>query len=145
MKMRPLIIDGRVMKEIARVKAHAEVHRQSVHDLMAVLGGRRGPVGDDPGFRTIIPVGFRVVYSQEQQPTHGLCHHLSVSVMNPIDPDRTWPHEVAVLEIAKAFGLPISSIPFPNGNVMLDEDNKAVNLIVPVLSSSPQSSPLTKE
>lgn len=59
---------------------YAEQHRISLHDLFVILG-RQGVVGEDPQRRCIVPVGFRCVFSIEQQPDPvGWCRHLSVSV-----------------------------------------------------------------
>jgi hypothetical protein len=81
--MRPLVIDETVKHEIARVKKFAEEHRQSTDDLKANVNGTAKPVGDDPGHALMIPVGFRVVYSIEQQPEVGWVHHFSVSAPDP--------------------------------------------------------------
>lgn len=129
--MRALIIDDNVRREIARVKANAETHKRSLHDLFAILGGRRQttPPGDDPAFRVLIPFGFKAVYTIEQHPNpQGWCHHLSVS----IGAEDRYPHEAAVLEIAKEFGMLIDALPSPNAHVYLEKEFQAVNVLVPL-------------
>lgn len=80
--MRAMIIDEASKSEIKRVKEYAESHiisREQLHMTMELMAS---PVGDEPGFKCIIPNGYCVVYSIEDQPA-GLCHHLSISVDDP--------------------------------------------------------------
>jgi hypothetical protein len=50
--------------------------------LKKTMTGDYPPAGDYPDFKVLIPNGFRVVYSIEEQPI-GWCGHLSVSVDSP--------------------------------------------------------------
>lgn len=100
MKIRPLILDEAADAEIKRVCDHAAVHRVSVADIFDVMGGRRPPFGDDPGFCCVVRVGYRCVYTIEQQSKHGWCRHLSISVLD----DGYAPNEAAVLALMGKFG-----------------------------------------
>lgn len=100
MKVRPLILAGAQHADIKRVMDYADVHRLSVKDMFDLMGGRRKPPGDDPGFVCVIPVGYRCVYTVEQQAEHGMCRHLSVSVLG----SGTAPSPESVLMLMLAFG-----------------------------------------
>jgi hypothetical protein len=93
--MRPLIIDYEAKVEITRVLSYARGHVIKVVDWVNL------PVGDNPEYVCHIFKGFRVVYSIEDQPHYGLCHHLSISV----DSEDRLPNIPAVEMIMKEFGL----------------------------------------
>lgn len=132
MNPRPLIVDKRVVADVARLKAYAQAHPLNAHDLFRAVGKPERGIGNDPNFRLIIPVGFRVVYSLEEQPKLGLCHHLSVSV-NELG---KYPNEFAVLEIARLFGLPLKTVEdLKDGklcHVWLEDEVQAVNVLAPL-------------
>jgi hypothetical protein len=70
-------------------------------DVKAVLALDPAAVRDMmEAYTIVIPRGYHVTYSHEQQPP-GLCHHLSVSV----DTDYKMPHTAAVEMILQAFGM----------------------------------------
>jgi hypothetical protein len=82
----PLFIDNQVKEEIFRVMEYAWKHIIPVGEL-AKSGKLPDPVGDTMDHVVIIPVGFRVVFSIENQgnekimgkQTYGKCRHLSMS------------------------------------------------------------------
>ena len=102
--------------------------------MTAVGRGEAKPPGDIPGHACTLPVGFKVVYSIENQPG-GLYRHLSVSV----DGDK-WPNEYAVQEIARAFfdQHDFNIFKPPAGAVLWQEDRpdvRAINITVPYRKS----------
>jgi hypothetical protein len=99
MKLRPLVIDDIAKAKIKAVVDMAEVHRLSVKDIFDIMGGRRNPPGDDPGFVCVLDFGYRCVYTIEQQAAHGWCRHLSVSVMG-----GPAPNPAAVFMLMGEFG-----------------------------------------
>lgn len=121
-----MLISPAVVADIARVKAYATAHQLNVRDVLERVGRPDRAVGIDPGFRLVIPVGFRTVYSLEEHPG-GVFHHLSMSVPEA----GRFPNECALLEAAKLFGMPIDALPHPHALVWL-EGNHAVNVLVPV-------------
>lgn len=92
MKNRTMIISAATLLEVARVIRHAEAHPWSL-----TMG--QWIAGEHPEFVCIVPVGYRCTYSVEDQPSLGLCHHLSVSVM-----DGPAPGESAVDVLLDLFG-----------------------------------------
>lgn len=131
MNLRPLVVTSSVMEQVEAVKRYAERNIYTVADMAkAIACGLT--VGDDEGFRLIIPVGYRIVYSQEEQtfvpngkpPEIRVCHHISVSV----DGDGNYPNELAVEEICKLFGADFSKRLLG----YLEEESESVNVIIPV-------------
>lgn len=98
--MRALIIDKSIIAEAQAVKKYASEHIYSIADLMAINNGTLPPPGDLPFFVIKIQVGYRAVYSQEQQ-MNGLYHHLSVSV----DTKDKLPSVPATIAICELFGM----------------------------------------
>jgi hypothetical protein len=125
--MRALVIDEKAKTEIARVISYAQKHMVTVADLIKNLDGAILPVGDNPEYVCHFFDGFRVVYSIEDQPHCGLCHHLSVSV----NTEGRAPSPDAVEAIMRAFG--ISGTINDCLNVWLENDT-AVNLLQKVES-----------
>lgn len=121
--MRPLLIGPGEHAAIAKVVAHAEANRFNLHDLMAILKGTRRPPGDDPAFVCHLPVGFRCVFSIDQQPI-GWCRHLSVSVNAP----GAWPNENAVSFLAHEFGFR-HTLKDKKWMIQLEESVRAVNVL----------------
>lgn len=64
------------------------------------LKGKKRPIGDDPRFALSLPLGYRCVFSFEEQPLVGLCRHLSVSGSKP----GYLPHPAAMALLMEAFG-----------------------------------------
>jgi len=130
MNLRPLILDDAVLQQIARVKEFARAHPIGIHELFRKVGANQ-PVGDDPHLGLLIPVGYRVVYSYEQQPA-GWTHHLSVSV----DEEGKWPHEQAVIAILNAFG--IEADLSKAVAVFKEDEYEAINVIILADSGRPK-------
>jgi hypothetical protein len=97
--MRPLLIDDSVKEAAAKVVQFAEQHVLSVDDLLDTVNGELPSVGDQEGYTCHIPVGYRAVFSIENQGTFHV-RHLSVSV----DRAGKLPHPDAVQEIMGLFG-----------------------------------------
>lgn len=97
--MRPLMFGEEQKKEVARVMEFAEKHAFSKAVMEKRMENVGTPPGDNPEFFCLIPVGFKCVYTIEEQP-FGWCRHLSVSVDNP---DKM-PSIPAVEMLMKEFG-----------------------------------------
>lgn len=100
MKVRPLVISETEKANIKRVMAHAESHRISTEQLKRVIEGTVPAPGRNKYHTVIVPVGYYCVYTEEQQPTLGMCRHLSVAVMG----EGQAPNEVAVQMLMTEFG-----------------------------------------
>ncbi len=108
--MRPLIITNDTLLKIKAAVEYAEAHPIPWSEL------KEGALGEEvkelklvdrkPGFErplsenVLIPVGFRVAFSVEEQPA-GWLHHLSVSVDTP----GKLPSIPAVVMICKEYGI----------------------------------------
>lgn len=100
MKIRPLIIDADTRAAIARLIAYAEAHPQNIHRIFKAMVNQATAAGNlDPKHVCVIKIGYRCVYTIDEQPV-GRCRHLSVSVLG----DGCAPNEYAVLELMKNFG-----------------------------------------
>lgn len=97
--MRPLIVTPAVHENAKRVMSYSEAHRYNLHDIFSMMGKRRPPPGDDPGHVCIIPIGFRCVFSIEEQP-FGWVRHVSVSILE----EGRMPSPDAMWVIAEIFG-----------------------------------------
>ena len=131
MKLRALILDENARAEVARLRGYAESNRVSLDDLQRCQEHPELAVGNNPSHVIIIPQGYRVVFSVEEQPA-GLAEHLSVSVL-PHQPD-VWPSVESVVQIALEFGWP--KLPLGTGgklpfgvHVWTEADPCAVNLL----------------
>jgi len=132
MKVRPLVLDLEAQGQIKNVKEYAEAHRINIHDLMATVGGRLPPVGDDPKRICNFFHGYRVVYSIEQQPGPlDWCHHLSVSVDVPPN-SKLGPSVESVMEIARAFGF--NARPGPGVHMFMEtiDGNPVPNIVAKI-------------
>lgn len=121
--MRILQIDDDVREQIKKAKEYAKAHSFSFANLKRIIDDPAKAAGFDPGFVTHIHDGYRVVYSLEEQ-TIGWCHHISISV----EAKGKYPHELAVAEILKEFGMaPLNS----DETVMAwtDEETQSVNIL----------------
>jgi hypothetical protein len=101
--MRALELNPKVHERIAEVKAYAEVHRETMADMMRRMNKEGCAPGDNPQHVVNIFDGFKVVYSIEQQ-AFGWCHHISISV-DTRDPEKKLPHPVAAKIILQLFDL----------------------------------------
>jgi hypothetical protein len=97
--MRPLIIDEMTKDKCAALVRYAEKDIVTMDDLLDTVNKQRLPIGDDPGHVIIISVGYRCVFSIEDQPA-GKVRHLSIS----IDAPGKLPSVPACEEIIKLFG-----------------------------------------
>lgn len=120
MKVRPLIIGDEAKAKIAKVRAYAEQNVISLNEVIRLLGQTERAVGDDERRVCHLEVGFRVVFSLEEQPS-GLCRHLSVSVTG----DK-YPNEHAVELLAREFGF---EQPKEQWLTWLEEHVRAVNVV----------------
>lgn len=101
MKLRPLIIDDEAKEKIKKLIAYAEQHPYTMDDLLDIYNKQKEPPGDNKEFTIYLQVGFRVVFSIEEQ-NQGLFKHLSVSVDHK--EKDTFPSIQAVRVIAKLMG-----------------------------------------
>ncbi len=127
--LRPLVIDNNVRLAAQAVVDYAALHAHTCHDLMAVIKGTRQPAGDDRRHVLEIPVGYRVVYSIEQQAAPlGWCHHLSVSI--PVAGRA--PSIEAVNEIGKLFGmdLRLPQCDPDRLHVYMEDGTESVNVVL---------------
>src|SRR5437762_4044175 len=99
MKNRPMIIDEDAKQKIKAVIVHAEANVFSMDDLLDIYNKQEKVAADQSGFVCEIPVGYRIVYSLEDQPA-GIVRHLSVSV----DEDKCLPNPPTVELLMKLFG-----------------------------------------
>jgi hypothetical protein len=82
--MRPLVIDNDAKAKIAEVIAYAENHKYNKDYMALRMTGKAGVPGDMDSYICYLQVGYKCVYTIEEQPEPlGWCHHLSVSVDNP--------------------------------------------------------------
>lgn len=109
MKIRPLVINDAVRSQAATILAHAKTNVMGSQKVMAAMRDKQLAAGNNPSARMIIPFGYRVVYSLEEQPVQGLCHHISISVEEVITPKppaaKILPSEEAVNAILDLFGI----------------------------------------
>lgn len=83
--MRPLILGEEQKETLLKLKQNAESNPLSFDDLLDIYNGHQPMVGDREGFSCIIPVGYRVCLSIEDQPKKDgsgfmKTRHMSVSV-----------------------------------------------------------------
>lgn len=99
--MRALYIDDQVEAAAEKVKAYAIEHRETLRQIAERMSvNAPGPL-NDPNHILLVPAGYKVVYSIEQQPV-GWCQHISISV----DRRGAWPHENHVsIILEKLFGI----------------------------------------
>lgn len=119
----PLVIGPEQLERARDIKRHAEKNVMSHQELQNAM--KTGYViGDDPEFAMDIPIGFKVVYTQEdQKPPLNRCHHLSVSLNAP----GRAPNEHAVQMIAEMFGIKTNVL-----KAVVYMEGDAVNVIMPI-------------
>jgi hypothetical protein len=129
--MRALFITERVREEIKRLKERASANPTRIQQVMesaleanektdVKLSDWKPEQRDALAEYIIIPMGYRVAYSVEEQPI-GMCGHLSISV----DKKGKLPSIDAISAIAQEFGM------FAD-NAWLEEfepGHKAVNIV----------------
>jgi hypothetical protein len=140
MTNRPLIIGQAQQEDISKVVSYAEQHSYSYEQIMVMSGGRMASanelqqksdpdlpaIGDDPGHCCVFPVGFRCVFSIEQQPAPlNWCRHISISVSG-----KGMPNPVAVDVILQEFGFRHAVA--AGGNIVYIENDRAINVIEPL-------------
>lgn len=127
--MRPLITGPEIVEAIQKVVDYAEAHRVSAMDLSRIAAGTLEPPGDNPEHRVWVPVGFRCVFTIEQQPKLGWCRHISVSVKA----EGRAPNEVAMETLMKLFGFTGAvRDAAKNGRVWVEQHATAINVVEPM-------------
>lgn len=117
---RVLILDSNYREKLQRIRKFAEDNPISWKHLQKMAKGEIESVGNSHLFRAEIPIGYRVVFSIEQQPA-GLCRHLFVSVESP----NKLPHPAALSEVMKELGF---DRPFQECKVWI-EGEVAINVL----------------
>jgi hypothetical protein len=95
-------MSGEALAEIARVVAFADARRIYAADLFRMCARQIPPPGHDENYTCIIPVGYRCVFTIEEQPRLGWCRHLSISVQ-PWEPN-VYPNVFATEILLPEFG-----------------------------------------
>jgi len=140
MKTRPLILDTDSRAAIAQVLSHAARHPVTLATLQSTRDGLSQPVGDSPAHVCIVPLGYRCVFSMEEQ-TAGICRHLSVSVPG----DGLLPNHAAFEALCSEFGFQTpDSLPTTIYNEPISPGHHALN-IIQRLSASPRNSCSTQQ
>ena len=122
--MRPLVLDNEVLNKINSLKSYAEKHKISVDDILDTINKQMKPVGDYKEYTITISIGYRIVYSIEEQ-VIGDVKHLS----NTVNENGVLPSPTAVEMIMKEFEFKES---LDNCKVFLEqisENRKAVNIL----------------
>jgi hypothetical protein len=123
--MRPLIIDDDTRYIIKKLMKYAERNELSLKDLQDTIDGTKEPIGNNPNHVCIIPHGYRVAYSIENQPTFK-CKHISVS----IDTKGMLPNQEAVKAIVMEFGF---NTDLDDGKAFVYvEDQESINVLEPI-------------
>jgi hypothetical protein len=106
--MRPLVIGPEQRARCAEIRRYAEANIYTMDEMKGVmiLGAEVAP-GTDERFRCVIPMGFRCVFTLEQQPEPvGLCTHIwiepldydpgqAINMLNKVEVNQQWKEEVA--------------------------------------------------
>lgn len=122
MNPRFLLIDENTRKEIKEIIIYAQKHSLDKNALKATILKIKKPVGDNPRHVIHIYNGFRIVYSIENQPHGGNCHHISISVKEK----NKYPSPEAVEEILKEFGMKEINKSF---SIWLEKEIQAINIL----------------
>lgn len=99
-KVRACSIDQNVRREIKRVMDWAFAHPLSTMDVLRTVSKSRPPIGDSFEHTCVIPIGYKVAFSLEMQPS-GIHRHISISLIN--NPGKL-PGVAAVQMICEEFG-----------------------------------------
>jgi hypothetical protein len=131
--MRPLVIGPDQLARCAEIRRYAEANVYTMDEMKGVmiLGAEVAP-GTDERFRCVIPMGFRCVFTLEQQPEPvGLCTHLSVSLAD--GRPGGCPNPMAMTEIQKAFGLTEEQIVYGHIHTWIEpldyDPGQAINML----------------
>lgn len=122
--MRPLAIGEKEKKAIKQLIEYARTHPYSREKLQLIVDGMEQAPGDIKPYSISLPVGFKVVFTIEDQPM-GICKHLSVSVDDP----KKLPSPEAINMIAEEFGFVGTVENMEYGTVFLEEESNAINII----------------
>jgi hypothetical protein len=98
--MRAMIITDEVQARIKEVMRYAEKHIFSMDDMLDIMNKQREPPGNDPNHVVHIPIGYKVVFTMDNQ-NIGICKHISISVDRP---DKL-PNPIVVENILQEFGI----------------------------------------
>lgn len=121
--MRILEINQYTKEDIRKVIKYAEQNKIDLNMTKLIMAGDLPPIGDNSDYIIYIHDGFRVAYSIEQQPEPtGWCDHISISV----DTEGKYPHEMAVEEILKEFGMKSLD---ESLSIWLEKEIQAVNVL----------------
>ena len=123
MGTRALVITEKEKVDIQKLIDYAENNIITIEMLHLMVNGTVQPSGDNPNHVIYIPMGYRVVYTIEQQPM-GLSRHISISVDNP----GFYPNAIAIDAIIKEFGYKGTH---KDCHVYTEREINAVNLIQP--------------
>jgi hypothetical protein len=124
--MRPLLIDQKAKKDIAKVVEYAFANKIETETLQKMVDGEASAVGDLPGYSCHLFKDFRVVFSIEHHPM-GWCRHMSISVPS----DTKMPSIEATQMIMEEFDF---QTPIRNCHVQIEETGdtirpRAINII----------------
>lgn len=97
--MRALLIDENIREQIKKLIAHAEKNEYTMDDMLDRMNKAIPIPGDMTEFTIIIPMGFKAVFTIEEQ-KKGKMRHLSVSVAE----GGRVPNPGAVEALMKEFG-----------------------------------------
>jgi hypothetical protein len=94
-----LVVDQRMRERLRALQEYAKENIITADRLKLMVEGKVRPIGDNENFSVYIPLGYRAVFSIEEQPI-GLCRHLSISVAR----HAKLPNPQAVEEVMKYLG-----------------------------------------
>jgi hypothetical protein len=123
--MKILAITPEVQAAIQALIEHARANPVNCRRIVRTLSDEFLAVGNDPAFVIEIPVGFRVVFSFEEQPKAGLCRHISISQRK-----GKLPPPEAVKTICLEFGF--EEKPAKMWKEPIDAHHSAINVIQPL-------------
>lgn len=121
---RALIIGAAQKDKIKNLVDYAEKNIFSMDDLLDTVNKEMESAGDMDGFSIDLPVGFKVVYSIEQQPA-GKVRHLSVSVDTP----GRCPSPESIQVIMDEIGFKNTLLKCKVGMEKIGENHEAVNVL----------------
>lgn len=96
---RPFVIDEAFINSMKELSDYAENNHFTMDDLLDVYNNQLSPAGDHTEYTRILPFGYKVVFTIEEQPA-GNVRHLSMSV----DEDDKLPNEIVIREVMKQLG-----------------------------------------
>jgi len=120
--LNPLCIDDATKIKIKQVVANAQLHPWTSDIMRRVMQGEYPPAGDYENLKIIIPVGYKAVFSLEEQPL-GWCQHLSVS----INTEGKLPSQEAIAVIMEEFGMGADL--HDCISVWVDPDTQSINVL----------------